>query len=148
MPDSCRAEVLRRLTLSKIHLTPRLLDDSPRRVSRRFSSVWAPAQALAQHLNLLPTALVQYLIRIPRGHLVLTAGASSYDVEAESRHGRALEAVAFLSLTDLVEEPLRAFHAVGHLLDHILGCGGDPLGEWLSDGHGLNGSWAGIPAAI
>jgi hypothetical protein len=30
---------------------------------------------------------------------------------------------------------------VGHLLDHLLGCRGDPLGGWLSDGHGLNHSW-------
>jgi hypothetical protein len=148
MPDLCRTEALRQLTLSKIHLTPRLLEDSPRRISRRFDSVWAPAEALARHLNVLPTALVQYLIRISRGHLVLTAEASSYNVEAMSRHGQALEAVAFLSLADLVEEPLRVFHIVGHLLDHVLGCGGDPLGKWLSDGHGLNGSWAGIGSQI
>ena len=136
-----RAKALQQLKLSKIHVTPRLLEHSPRRVAGQFDSLWAPMERLAQHLHPLPAALLQFLTHIPRGHIVLMAGVSHYEVHTQSLRGQELEAVAFVSLTDLVEEPLSALETVGHLLDHLLGCRGAPLGGWLSDGHGLNQSW-------
>jgi hypothetical protein len=98
-------------------------------------------ERLAQHLHSLPAPLLQFLTHIPRGHIVLTAGVSHYEVHTESLRGQELEAVAFILLADLVEEPLCALEMVGHLLDHLLGCRGAPLGGWLSDGRGLNQSW-------
>jgi hypothetical protein len=136
-----REEALRRLKLSKIHLTPRLLERCPRRIAVQFDSVWAPVEGLAQLLHPLPTALLQFVAQLPRGHLVLTAGASSYEAIVQLPRGQELEAVASVSLTDVVEEPLRALHMVGHLLDHLLGCQGDSQGGWLSDGLGFSPSW-------
>jgi len=144
MADHHRTEAFQRLKLSKIHLTPRLLERCPRRVARQFDSLWAPVEEFAQRLHPLPTALVQFLTHTPRGHIVLTAGVSSYEVGAQSLRRQELEAVAFISLTDLVEEPLHALHVVGHLLDHLLGCQGAPQGGWLSDGHALSPPWVEI----
>jgi len=112
--DHHRTEAFQRLKLSKIHLTPRLLERCPRRVGRQFDSLWAPVEELAQQVG------------------------------AQSLRRQELEAVAFISLTDLVEEPLRALHVVGHLLDHLLGCQGAPQGGWLSDGHALSPPWVEI----
>ena len=148
MADHHRAEALQRLKLSKIHLTPRLLERSSRRIAVQFDSVWAPVEEVARHLRLLPIALVQFLNHVPRGHIVLTAGASSYELITQSLRGRELEAVALVSLTDLVEEPLCALQMVGHLLDHLLGCQGAPQGGWLADGHGLSRSWMEIGKQI
>jgi len=141
MASHCHAEALQRLKLSKIHLAPRLLERCPRHVAAQFDSLWAPVETLAERLRPLPTALVQFLTQIPRGHVVLTAGTSHYEIVAQSLHGQQLEAVAFVSLTDLVEDPLCALEKVGHLLDHLLGCRGVPQGAWLSDGHGLSRPW-------
>lgn len=135
------AEALQQLKLSKIHIIPRLLEHSSRRVAAQFDSLWAPMERLAQHLHPLPAALLQFLTHTPRGHIILTAGVSRYEVHTWSLREQELEAVAFVSLTDLVEEPLSALETVGHLLDHLLGCQGAPLGGWLSDGNGLNQSW-------
>jgi len=96
----------------------------------------------------LPSALLRFLAYVPRGHIVLAGGVSSYEVINQSLGGQEFEAVAFVSLTDLVEEPLCALQMVGHLLDHLLGCQGDPQGEWLSDGHGLSCSWMQIGRQI
>jgi len=142
------AEALQRLKLSKIHITPRLLEHSPRHVAGQFDSLWAPVERLARHLHSLPAAMLQFMTHIPRGHIVLAAGVSHYEVHSQSLRGQELEAVAFISLAELVEEPLSALEVVGHLLDHLLGCQGAPLGGWLSDGHGLNQSWTEVGRQI
>ena len=148
MADHHRAEAFQRLKLSKIHITPRLLERCPRRIAQQFDSLWAPVEELAQRLHSLPTGLVQFLAYTPRGHIVLTPEVSNYEVGPQSLRGRELEAVAFISLTELVEEPLQALHVVGHLLDHLLGCQGVPQGEWLSDGQGLSPPWVEIGQQI
>lgn len=144
MADQHRAEALQRLKLSKIHLTPRLLERCPRHIVEQFDNPWAPVEELARRLHPLPTSLIRFLTCIPQGHMVLTSGPSSYEPGAQALRGRELKAVASISLIDLGKEPLRALHMVGHLLDHLLGCQGAPEGEWLSDGHGLSPSWAEI----
>lgn len=148
MADHHRAEVFQRLKLSKIHLTPRLLEHCPRHVAGQFDSLWAPVEELAQRLHPLPTALVQFLTYTPRGHIVLTARVSSYEAGTQSLRRQELEAVASISLIDLLEEPLRTLHMVSHLLDHLLGCQGAPQGGWLSDGHGLSPPWVEIGQQI
>ena len=44
--------------------------------------------------------------------------------------------VARVSLYDL-ESPLASISVVAQLLDHLLGCNGEPAGKWLSDGGGI-----------
>jgi len=148
MADQHSAEAFQQLKLTKIHLSPRLLENCSRHIAEQFDSLWAPAEKLARHLHRLPTSLVRFLTRTPRGHMVITPGAPNYEPGVQLLRGRELEAVAFVSLTDLVEDPLHTLHVVGHLLDHLLGCRGAPTGRWLSDGHGVNPSWAEIGQQI
>jgi len=148
MADKHRADAFQRLKLTKIHLTPRLLERCSRHITQQFDSLWAPVEELARRLHHLPTSLVRFVTHTPRGHIVITPGAPGYEAGVHLLRGRKLEAVAFVSLTDLVEDPLHALHVVGHLLDHLLGCRGAPAGRWLSDGHGLNPSWAEIGQRI
>jgi hypothetical protein len=49
--------------------------------------------------------------------------------------------VAFVSVDDLARDNDRPLHVIGHLIDHHMGCGGDPDGQWLSQGGGVNSSW-------
>jgi len=148
LTDHQRSEALRQLKLSKIHLTPRLLDLCPRRITGQFPSPWAPVEMLAQRLHPLPASLVQFLAHTPRGHILLTYRPSHYEPGGCSLRGRELEAVALIALADLIEAPLRAFQMIGHLLDHLLGCQGIPQGKWLSDGQGFNPPWMEIARQI
>lgn len=143
-----REVVFQRLKLSKIHLSYRLMDQSPRRVTEQFASLWAPVETLVQCLYPLPTALVRFLAHIPQGHIVLVPKLSRYEPDTRLLFTQELGAIAFISLTDLVEKPLRAFQVVGHLLDHLLGCQGIPQGKWLSDGQGINCFWLEIGQQI
>ena len=144
MVDRRRAEALEQIKLCKIHLSPRLLQRSPRRIAEQFDSVWAPVEELARHLRAFPTALIRFLSLAPRGHIVLTSRSSGYEPGPQFIRGRELEAVASISLVDLVEEPLDALQVIGHLLDHLLGCCGNRRGGWLSDGCGLSPPWVGV----
>jgi len=148
MTDEYRMEALQRLKLAKIHLSPRVLERGSRHITAPFDTLWAPVEHLTAYLRHLPISLVGFVTHTPRGHIVITPGCSRYEPGVQLLRGRELAAVAYVSLTDLVENPLQAHHLVGHLLDHLLGCAGDPTGRWLSDGHGLNPYWMEIGQQI
>jgi hypothetical protein len=148
MADPQRDQALQRLKVAKIHVSPYTLERSPRRVAARCDSLWAPVERLAESLDPLPTTLIRFVAEIPRGHIVLSAAPSSYEAGAQTFRGHELEAVACISLTDLIEAPVSALQMVGHLLDHLLGCAGLPHGRWLSHGHGLSDAWMEIGSQI
>ena len=52
-----------------------------------------------------------------------------------------MQNVAYVSVEDLADDNERPLHVIGHLIDHHLGCGGDPDGPWLSDGAGVAPRW-------
>lgn len=93
--------------------------------------------ALAEWLGKLPAGMLRYLGSLSRGHIVLKASPSSYYREDYLFRGKPFSGVALLSLADL-EEGLKppALHALGHLLDDLLGRGESTEGAWLSEGGG------------
>jgi len=44
-------------------------------------------------------------------------------------------------VADLAQDNEGPLHALGHLIDHHLGCGGEAEGRWLSEGGGLVPDW-------
>jgi len=120
---------------------PDLLAQSPPRVRRVFEHAWAPMQALARELTCLPHGLWGYLLGLPCGFAAITAGRTRYVPGPVTIRHRPLRNVAFVSVEDLAEENEKPLHVIGHLLDHHLGCGGEPEGPWLSSGTGLVRPW-------
>jgi hypothetical protein len=93
-------------------------------------------QALAQHITALPEALWQYLMRYPRGFVVVHSGESSYAPGPAVVHALNAHNVAFIAVQDLAKDNERPLHVIGHLIDHHLGNGGASDGPWLSEGGG------------
>lgn len=126
---------------ARARLAPNLLPQSPPWVRAHFDHAWAPMQALERQLRPLPPALWDLLLDYPGGIVLITAGASRYAPGPAILRGQAVQNVAYLSAADLARQNERPLHVIGHLLDHYLGCGGDPDGPWLSEGGGLTDRW-------
>lgn len=117
-----------------------LLQTSPR-VRGVFDHAWAPMEALAQQLHHLPFALWNHLLDHAGGFVAISVGESRY-VPGPATIGRQqVQNVAFVSVEDLAQDNERPLHIIGHLVDHYLGCGGDPQGSWLSEGGGTTPNW-------
>jgi hypothetical protein len=96
---------------------------------------------LAQQLAPLPADLWGFLSEQSGGHVIISAGRSCY-LPGEATVGQQqMWNVAFVSAEDLVRDNERPLHVIGHLLDHYLGCLGDPDGAWLSQGGGMSPAW-------
>jgi hypothetical protein len=126
---------------ARARLLPNLLPQSPPWVRSVFEHAWAPMRALAETIQPLPAALWPFLLDQDGGTLAICPGESRY-VTGPATVGR-LEArnVAFVSVADLAEDNEQPLHILGHLIDHYLGCGGEPEGAWLSEGGGLFPRW-------
>jgi hypothetical protein len=130
-------QALETLKADRIHLAPCALELSPQEAQRRFAAVWAPLQELALRLRPMPPGLVRFWLERPSGHIVITHSSSRYPPGRQLLKRHALDNVAFVSVADLAREGLDALVPVGHLLDHLLGNGGDAGGPWLSEGGGF-----------
>jgi hypothetical protein len=98
-------------------------------------------QAFIAQVRCLPPGLWPFLLQCDGGFVAITAAESVYAPgPAEIRH-RPVRNVAYVSLRDLAEENECPLHVVGHLIDHYLGCKGEPEGFWLSQGGGLTKRW-------
>lgn len=120
-------------------MMPGLLVKSPPWVRGAFSHNWAPMAALAGQARLLPARLLTHLLANERGYVAILSGESRYVPGSADYWGRDLSSVACVAVEDLArgsEEPL---HVVGHMIDHLLGCGGRLVEPWLTDGGGV--SW-------
>ena len=132
---------LRNWLRERARLRPNLLPQSPPWVRAHFDHAWAPMQALEQQLRPLPPALWAWLRRYPGGFVVVTVEPSHYAPGPATIRRQAVQNVAYVSVADLARQNEQPLHVIAHLLDHYLGCGGDPDGLWLSDGGGVTDRW-------
>lgn len=126
---------------ARVRSTPRLLTQAPRWVREVFDHDWAPVEALNAQARLLPARLWDYVLNCTGGFAVICPGESYYLPGPATVRGRTISNVAFASVEDLARDNDRPLHVIGHLIDHHLGCGGDPDGLWLTGGGGMTPGW-------
>lgn len=129
-------QLLRTLKRERLHVERRALAESPPAVRHRFAHALAPIELLGERLAPWPAGLLAFWLGAPAGHVILSAGPSAYLPGAVPWHGRELQAVARVSLADLLDDPRGTLEAIAHLVDHLLGSRGAAGGPWLSDGTG------------
>lgn len=131
---------LRLFLQQKIHVAADAYATSGRAVQARFPSGWSAAIEMARLLDGLPEEAIGWWAEQPQGHLILTAAEDSYAatllVDDEE-----LQGIAQLPMAWLLEKPARGLAAALRPLDHLLGCGGQADGCWLSDGGGISPRW-------
>jgi hypothetical protein len=126
------------LKMDRFHVAPRAVELSSAAAQRRYPQLWAPLQHLVKRLRPLPGGLVRFWLKQSGGHVVVTHLASHYDPGETWLKDTALCNVAYVSASDLAEDPTEALAPVGSLLDHLLGSAGAEGGAWLSEGGGAN----------
>ena len=126
---------------TKVRLEPRLLIQASPWVRSVFDHAWAPMRSLSQQISCLPPPLWNHLASLESGFVLVCAGGTRYAPGTATVRHREVRGVAFISVEDLAEENERPLHVVGHLIDHQLGCAGEPDGPWLSDGGGTAPRW-------
>ncbi len=124
------------LKVDRIHVAPRALELSPLAARQRFPHIWAPLEELLARLQALPAGLVRFWLQQPHGHVVITHLPSCYEAGEQPQKHRMLCSVAYIAVSDLAKSSLEALVPVGHLLDHLLGSGGEET-LWLSEGGGV-----------
>jgi hypothetical protein len=97
--------------------------------------------AFARQIERLPVDLWGYLVGCPGGYVIIGTGESQYRAGPTVLRQQRLENVAFVSVEDLAADNERPIAVLGHLIDHYLGCAGDPDGLWLSEGGGTRPAW-------
>jgi hypothetical protein len=122
-------------------VVPGLLDLVPAEVSKGFGSTWAPVQALQARLHVLPAPLLWFWAEHERGHVLIGPDDLGYIPGLQRCGQRTLDCVAHVSLQSLAAGGHRPLVLVGHLIDHLLGCHGEPDGRWLSAGGGVCSHW-------
>jgi hypothetical protein len=127
---------------ARARVQPGALDELPGAARRAYEHEWAPVESLGRLLDCLPAGLWRTLLQWESGYAVLDAGESRYEPGEFDFRGRTLRGGALVSLVDLAgRDPSRVLHAIGHLVDHHLGCGGAEEGVWLSEGGGVMPAW-------
>jgi hypothetical protein len=126
---------------ARARLMPDLLPRSPAWVRSTYDHTWAPMTALAQQVNELPCALWDYLLECAGGFVYITVGESEYVPGPMTIRRQEALNVALVSVEDLARDNERPLRVIGHLIDHYLGCRGDPAGTWLSEGGGVRPAW-------
>jgi len=141
--DDAHATVRRALLREKIHLKP----GDPTRLTIPFEesllgrSTWAPARALANLLKPLPVEMLQWWLAQPTGHAVIGGRSSFYQPGPVEIKRRTLVNVVSVAPLDIMKDRAAVWSALGGLFDHLLGCGGNPHGLWLSEGGGVTPAW-------
>jgi hypothetical protein len=126
---------------ARVRLAPRLLAQAPAPVRQVFDHDWAPVEALLAQARLLPAGLWPFLLSRTGGFVLISPAESRYLAGEAELRGRTVQNVAVISVQDLAANNEQALHVLGHLVDHSLGCGGEPGGLWLSAGGGLRPRW-------
>jgi len=125
----------------RARVAPNLLSQAAPWLRGVFDHSWAPVKALAQQLDCLPRPLWAYLLGCEGGHVWIYGGESHYAPGPATLQHQAVRNVAYVSIEDLGRENERPLHVIAHLIDHYLGCGGAPGGDWLSEGGGAMPAW-------
>jgi hypothetical protein len=126
---------------ARARVLPGVLLQSPPWVRGVFDHAWAPVEALAREIRLLPIWLWDYLLSYQGGFVAISSGQSRYTLGPVALRGSQVQNVAYVSVEDLARGNERTLHVLGHLVDHHLGCGGDAESPWLSDGGGTTPVW-------
>lgn len=126
---------------ARVRLEPDLLSHAPPWIRGVFDHAWAPMTAMAGHLQPLPPGLWDHLLGWERGFVFITTQASAYRPGPATLRHQPVINVAYVSVEDLALDNEQPVHVLGHLIDHHLGCGGDPDGLWLSEGGGVTARW-------
>ncbi|MFO7695631.1 MAG: hypothetical protein R6X16_00550 [Anaerolineae bacterium] len=129
-----KRSLLDELWRDRIHTDPQALERVPAAIRQNLTSIWEPAECVRARLADLPEGLLSLWIDSQRGHLVLTHLPSRYVTGIQQWRGRDLDGVCYLSATDVLQHPYAAFAALGDLIDHLLGSGGEAA--CLADGEG------------
>ncbi|NLE77222.1 MAG: hypothetical protein GX605_10795 [Chloroflexi bacterium] len=114
---------------------------APRRVA--LDHPWGLAMGLARLLGKLPAHSLRFLAGEPLGQLVIHAGPSRYAPDPQ-----AAGHVAYIDVAALPDGDPELWRALAGLLDHLLGCHGQPDGPWLSEGGGIGPAWQGVGKRI
>jgi hypothetical protein len=143
-----RADYLRSLTRDKLHLRPGALAAAPPAIRVHFESDWEPVVVFRRQLERFPVGLIQFWSLQERGHVIVGADVSRYVPGPQQSGTHELDGVAHVSLDDLVLANNQPLLAIGHLLDHLIGCLGAMEEAWLSDGGGITPRWREVGEAL
>jgi hypothetical protein len=151
-PQSANTALLtegqRALLRYKIHVRTDALARSRGDVQERLSSSWQAAIEIAHQLRGLPEDAFFWWAEQPAGHILLTADERGYSRDPLEHAGDTLRGVAFVPLRQILYERTQAMISAILPLDHLLGCGGEADGRWLSEGGGIHPRWAKIGEQI
>lgn len=131
---------LRALLHRKVHVRPRTLAALPTAQSQRLRSPLELGRLLLRPLASAPAELLAFWVQHPRGHVVIGNHPQSYQPGPQQIGKQVLDGVAWVPAALLLASPSLA-GPVANLLDHLLGCDGDPGGGWLSDGIARSPQW-------
>lgn len=137
-PDTQAA--LHTLLRAKVHIRPRTLAALPTAQSQRLRSPFELGRLLLRPLSGTPADLPTFWAHHPRGHAVIGNHSQRYQAGPQQVGRQVLDDVAWVSAASILASSTLAA-PVGNLLDHLLGCDGEPGGAWLSDGGGRSPLW-------
>jgi hypothetical protein len=112
----------------------------PTAQSRRLRSPFDLGRLLLRPLSGTAAELPAFWAHHPRGHAVIGNHRERYQAGPQQVGRQVLDGVAWVPAAAILAEPILAA-PVANLLDHLLGCDGEPGGAWLSDGGGRNALW-------
>ena len=131
LPDAARY-----LLVKKMGMVPAALRQAPPGIAGRYDNAWAAVEELASHLGRLPAGMLRFLADHPRGYLIV-GDRTGYEPGDSEVQGKRRANVAHVSIAD-VAAPFPCLCVTAALVDHLLGCAGEPVGDWLSDGGGMD----------
>jgi hypothetical protein len=131
---------LRALLRHKVHIRPRTLAALPTAQSQRLRSPFELGRMLLRPLASTPAELPAFWAQHSRGHVVIGNHPQGYLPGPQQVGRQLLDGVAWVPAAFLLASPYLA-EPIANLLDHLLGCDGDPGGTWLSDGAGRSPLW-------
>lgn len=140
------SDLQRRLLHSHVHTLPGAAKHLP--PSAPFTTLWGGGIYLVSLLGGLPGPLLTWWAAQPAGHILLTDGEAGYALGELAVGDLALRDVSRIPLDRLIQDPLAGLALAVQPLDHLLGCGGDEAGRWLSDGGGITPAWQEIGRQI
>lgn len=132
--------LLRTLLRQKVHIRPNTVARLPGSQSQRLRSPLDLGRLALRPLRAAPVPLLQLWAKHARGHVAISPHRHGYVAGAQVVGRYSLDGVAWVSAQSLLHDPLLAW-PLAALLDHLLGCDGDPAGSWLSDGSGRTAHW-------
>jgi len=128
------SDPIRRLIADKMGIE-RGLWHRVRPASHPFDSQWAPVERWAEYLRRLPAGMIAFLAGHRHGRL-LVSHRTAYIPGAIEIAGQTCSHVCLCDIRQL-DTPFAGIWVAAQLLDHLLGCDGEPDGPWLSDGGGI-----------